>query len=368
MNHRILLIGIILFACNEGSVKQQIKSKSNVYKDTLQLESSIKQEIESADKNDTTIYGIKIAVRNNNIQSIINAFKDMDIERISQFVSYPLERSFPIPKINNEIEFQKRFYQIFDPYLIDPIKKSTLEDWHEDDYGIWLFFIEEDNSWNRLYQLNHHGLIEDIWPTSSREKEYRAELIEKEKMTLHHSLKEYETPFVKIKTDDYLVRIDQLEGEKYRYASWKIGEKESSRPDLIITNGEEITGNGGLQIVFHNKEFSYYITHNFVGARYTPEYSLTVKKGEDLIFIQGGVSNHDNSFENLEQIEKDLKSFSQNSGLSAKKLLDKFNTRSELHENDQVTKKLKTIKTKYNITEYELFKGLVRINKQVLSH
>lgn len=367
MNHRLLIILIIFFACNESSVKQQIKSKSQAkvkaIKDTIHAESSTKQNIKPIDTNDTTIYGVKIEVRNKNIQSIINGFKDMDIKEISQLVSYPFERPFPIPPINNEIEFQKRFHQIFDSYLIDPVKKSTLEDWHEDDYGIWLFFVEEDG-WNRLYQLNHHGLIEDIGHTSSREKKYRGELIEKEKMILHHSLKEYETPHVKIKTDDYLVRIDQLKGEKYRYASWKIGEKESSRPDLIISNGEEIIEDGGLRIVFHNKEYSYDVKHNFIGGRYTPEYSLTVKKGEDLIFIQGGVSNHQNSFENLEEIEKDLKSFIMNSDLTAKKLLDKFKN-FKLHENDQVTKELKAITIKYNLKEYELFLVVVRIENQL---
>src|SRR5690606_40506133 len=58
---------------------------------------------------------------------------------------------------------------------------------------------------------------------------------------------------------NYLIRIDELTNDNYRYASWKIGEKESSKPDIIIDNGKlKFEGSGGNHvIIFTNDEYTY---------------------------------------------------------------------------------------------------------------
>ncbi|ULT26933.1 hypothetical protein KUH03_08975 [Sphingobacterium sp. E70] len=64
---------------------------------------------------------------------------------------------------------------------------------------------------------------------------------------VHSSLKQFKNPVYTIRTEKYLIRIDELANGKYRYASWKIGNKENAQPDIIINNGElEFGGSGGI--------------------------------------------------------------------------------------------------------------------------
>ena len=225
MRYFTLIFCLLLFCCH--SPNQSTKEKSKLSNEIKTVE---------IDK-DTNIYGVSIKSKIENIRILIECFKNHDVEGVSKLVKYPVARDFPIPPINNAIDFQNRFEQIFDSYLLEPIINSEVVDWHEDDFGIWLFCIRPDNSWDRIMKLGHEGLIEEIRHLSKSEKVYRELLISKEKLKLHKSLRIYEEPYLKIKTKDYLVRIDKMKNETYRYASWKIGKQESFKPDLIIGNG-----------------------------------------------------------------------------------------------------------------------------------
>jgi len=363
MYYRILYLVLLLSACDQVSHSEQSISDFQIPEDSVIVKSKKAEPAKVKEVSDTTIYGVKKEIRNRNIESIISAFKKMDIEEISKLVVYPIERYFPIPSINNALEFQNRFHQIFDPYLINPVKNSSLKDWHEDDFGIWLFFVKKDNSWDRLYRLNHSGLITDIRHLSEKEEKYRNKLIEIEKKSLHSSLREYILPYIKIKTDNYLIRIDEIKNDKYRYASWKKGKKESSKPDLVIYNGDYIPDNGGTSIFFQNKEFSYEVAHNFIRGKRSPEYSLSVKKGEELILIEAGVSNHNNEFEYLEQIEKDLKSFMNRFELTKEELIEQLNNFNQMEKNE-LTRGINRIMNIYGESLYGLIQITLRINKK----
>ena len=360
MNYQFLYVVILLSSCNQVNTPEQDISDYQLPKDSVFVESKTAEPKKILEVSDTTIYGVKKEIRNRNIESIISAFKKMDIEEISKLVEYPIERYFPIPSINNALEFQNRFHQIFDPYLINLVKNSSLKDWHEDDFGIWLFFVQKDNSWDRLYRLNHSGLITDIRHLSEKEEEYKNKLIEIEKKSLHSSLREYILPYIKIKTDNYLIRIDELKNDKYRYASWKKGKKESSKPDLVIYNGELIPDKGGSRIIFYNKEFTYEVEHHFIGGKRSPEYSLNVKKGEKLMLIEAGVSNHNNEFEYLEQIEKDLKSFMNRFELTREELIEQLNNFNQIEKNE-LTRGINRIMNIYG----ESLDGLIQITRRI---
>ena len=363
MKYRLLFYGLIFFSCQQVNNKEVDTTEVQVRQDSSVLGNKQTNSNVLTEVLDTNIYGVKKETKLKNIKSIITCFKNMDVEGISKLVTYPLERDFPIPPINNALEFQNRFHQVFDSYLIDPITNSSFEDWHEDDFGIWLFFVRKDNVWDRIVRLSHNGLICEIRHLSKEEKKYREELITKEKMTLHPLLREYEVPLIKIKTKDYLIRIDCLKKDKYRYASWKLGERESSKPDLIISGGELIRSNGGSSTFFRNKEFTYEVAHHFIGGKDSPEYSLEVKKGEELILIQAGVSNHNNSFEYVEQIEKDLKSLLEDYGLSKEELLNKLDV-FKINGKDEMSKELKRIMNRYDESVNGLNYITEKINKK----
>lgn len=72
---------------------------------------------------------------------------------------------------------------------------------------------------------------------------------------LHPSLKEYEgLVFLKV-SERNIIRIDKMNGGRYRYAAWASKDKIGSKPELVITNGtkDEKTE----QYIFHNNEYEY---------------------------------------------------------------------------------------------------------------
>ena len=219
-----------------------------------------------------------------NIKNVIDLFKQKNIEDISQNVNFPLRREYPIPEIKNREQFKQRFNEVFDKKLIDKIAHSKAEQWSEvgwrgimlDNGDIWI-----DSDEGKIIAVNHQ---------SDFEKKLRKELINKEKENVHSSLKTFESPTYKIKTKNYLIRIDELKNNKYRYASWEISKKESSKPDLILNNGElEFQGSGRNHVItFTNGNYIYKVYRNIIGEENTPDITLEVEENEKKILHQDG--------------------------------------------------------------------------------
>lgn len=219
-----------------------------------------------------------------NIKNIIALFKQKNIEDISQNVNFPLRREYPIQEIKNKEQFKVRFNEVFDKILINKIANSKLSQWSEvgwrgimlDNGDIWI-----DSDEGKIIAVNHQ---------SDFEKKRRTDLINKEKENIHSSLKSFESPTYKIKTKNYLIRIDELKNNKYRYASWKINKKESSKPDLILNNGElEFQGSGGNHVItFTNGNYIYKVYRNIIGEENTPDITLEVEENEKIILHQNG--------------------------------------------------------------------------------
>ncbi|QKF59448.1 hypothetical protein [Aliarcobacter lanthieri] len=190
-----------------------------------------------------------------NIQKTIKAFQENDIEYISNnLIKYPLKRQYPIPSIKNQEELKKRFSEVFDDELIKEIKNSKIEDWSE--MGWRGIMLNQGTLW-----LNFDQIIIAINYQSDFEKRLRENLIKQDKEQLHSSLKDFIEPTYKIKTKNFLIRIDKIDDSKYRYSSWKIGRSQSSKPDLVLLNGEiEYQGTIGYQyFTFKNRNYTYEI-------------------------------------------------------------------------------------------------------------
>lgn len=218
-----------------------------------------------------------------NIQTLISLFTNREIEKLSNIVTYPLQRQYPIPPITNREEFQKRFDQVFDKKIIDIISQSKIEQWTLMGYkGIMLnngtLWIDEDGN---IIALNYE---------SNFEQQQRETIIEQDKTNLYPALKYFYSPIYKIETQNYLLRIDRLYDNTYRYASWKKGKKESDKPDLILYNGEiDIQGSGGNHIfTFVAGKYKYIIYGNVVGTSDTPEINLIIKKNQRTILNEEG--------------------------------------------------------------------------------
>ena len=218
------------------------------------------------------------------IKKLIELFKKVDIEGISNKISYPLDRDYPIPSIRDKEEFIKRFHEVFDQKLIDNIAQSDISQWTEVGWrGIML-----DNG--VVWMSFQPGFISAINYQSKREKNIQAELIRKDKEQLHATLKNFKSPVYKIQTEKFLIRIDELSENSYRYVSWKAGAEEAIQPDLVLKNGLcEMQGSGGNhEFTFVNGIYTYKVRRNILGERDSPDVTIQVEKRGEIIFIAPG--------------------------------------------------------------------------------
>ncbi|MCF8255594.1 MAG: hypothetical protein K9H61_13520 [Bacteroidia bacterium] len=218
------------------------------------------------------------------INNVIELFKQKDVEKISNIIGYPLERQYPIPSIKDKTEFVKRFNEVFDETLIDNIANSKIEQWSE--VG-WRGIMLDDGV---VWMENSDGILTAVNYQSDLEKKLMNDLIAKEKENLHISLRTFENPKFKIKTKTSLVRIDELTNYKYRFASWKIGEDESSKPDLIIENGElKFEGSGGNHLItFIEGNYTYKVYRNIMGEGNPPDITIEIEKDGETISTEDG--------------------------------------------------------------------------------
>ncbi|MPS74382.1 MAG: hypothetical protein E2590_14705 [Chryseobacterium sp.] len=221
--------------------------------------------------------------KTDNIQKVIRLFQAKNIDGISKIVNYPLSREYPIPNVKNGADLKKRFNQIFDEKIIDQISNSKLDQWSE--VGWRGIMLDNGDLW-----IDTDGRITALNYQSQFETNQKNNIIANEKKNLFSSLKQYKSPVYKFTTKNYLIRIDELSNGKYRYASWKIGKKESTKPDLILANGEiRMEGSGGNHtITFKKDEFSYIIYRGIIGVKDAPEIDLTVEQKNKVILQQDG--------------------------------------------------------------------------------
>ncbi len=218
------------------------------------------------------------------VKTIIALFKENNIDKIANRINYPLHREYPIPPIRDKEAFKQRFNEVFDTILIDKIVNSKLEQWSAVgwqgvmlDYGmVWLGYSD--------------AVITAVNYESDFEKKLREALIIKDKENLHASLKTFVNPTYKIQTKKYHIRIDELTNYKYRYASWKMGEKELSKPDIILNDGEFVfEGSGGNSVItFVNNNYTYKVYRNILGEENMPDITLIIlKDGQEILKEEG---------------------------------------------------------------------------------
>jgi hypothetical protein len=275
LNLTFIVLGLFLFGCKQTDSKNKLTTKENSVDTTINQ--TLRQE-NLTDHEQLEEYKI------DSINNVIDLFKEKNISKILSKINFPLYREYPIPPIKDREEFRQRFSEVFDNILIDKIANSKIDQWSEVGWrGIML-----DNG--VLWMANSDGTITSINYQSDFEKNLLEDLIAKEKEDLHISLKTFESPTYKIKTKNYLIRIDELTNNKYRYASWKRSEKESSIPNIILDNGElEYQGSGGNHVfTFTNNNYTYRVYRTIMGEPGSPDIILEVKKNGKVILTEDG--------------------------------------------------------------------------------
>ena len=96
-----------------------------------------------------------------------------------------------------------------------------------------------------------------------------------------------------IKTKKFKIRIDQQPNGKYLYQSWPANAKITSKPSMIISDGELIPdGTGGnYYYEFNNKGYNYQVWRNYLTEGNMPPYTLMVsdQTGKTIVNQDGQV-------------------------------------------------------------------------------
>lgn len=264
----VIALVLLLLGCNQNSSKKEPTTHE-------QPVDTARKQTKQLDLNDEQIERVK---------TIIALFKENNIDKISNQINYPLYRKYPIPPVKDKEALKQRFNEVFDTILVNKIANSKLEQWSDvgwqgvmlDNGIVWLGYSD--------------AVITAVNYQSAVEKKLREALIIKDRENLHASLKTLVSPTYKIQTKQYHIRIDELTNYKYRYASWKIGEKESSKPDIILTDGKKVfEGSGGNHVfTFVNEHYTYKVYRNMIEERNTPDIRLIIlKDGEEILKEDG---------------------------------------------------------------------------------
>ena len=216
------------------------------------------------------------------VAPIIEAFKTNNKDYIVSSINYPLSREYPIPAIKNKTEMLSRFQQVFDKELIQLIVNSDLKkDWRSMGWRGMMFS-------NGLLWLDEEGKIYSVNYQSDFEKSLKQKLINQQKTALHTSLQNYQEPILEWKTKKFRIRVDKLDDNNFRYASWSIDKLPSDKPDLVLTRGEVIfDGSGGNHAyIFTSGVYKYQCNVSMMGSYNSPPGTLEVFKGSHLILSQ----------------------------------------------------------------------------------
>ncbi|WP_157558233.1 hypothetical protein [Niabella aurantiaca] len=231
--------------------------------------------------------GMLTNTQQDDVNKLIRAAKAGNKQQIASLVAYPLKRTYPLEDIKSNDEMLMRFDTIFDPVLLRQIARSKTENWKAMGWrGLML-----DNG---VLWMDDAGKIIAINHQSEKEKKLQEKAIQKDKKKLPPSLQGFVKPLYNITTERFRIRIDELAGDRLRYASWsrKRGNKE---PDLVLYNGIfEAQGSGGNHtITFTNGQHRYVVTINRLGTSETPEVLLTVfKEGKELLNDPGRIKRN----------------------------------------------------------------------------
>lgn len=216
------------------------------------------------------------------ISNFTEAVKVKDLKKLMPFIAFPIKREYPLPDIKNEAELIYRYDELFDDSITNIIANSNVDkDWSR--VGWRGFMLNGGGVW--IQDVDYKLISINI--QSKEEREKRRAIINYDKVSLHASLKEFESPVMVLKTEKLYIRIDELKDEMYRYAVWPINSPLSSKPDLVISNGTiEYMGSGGNhQYKFNNGEFEYKCQINQLGTAETPPANLIVEKsGAEILY------------------------------------------------------------------------------------
>jgi hypothetical protein len=176
------------------------------------------------------------------------------------------------------------FDEVFDESLKTEIAKSTPSDWSQVGWrGIML-------NQGVVWLSDDATTITGINYRSKKADERYSKLIEAQKAAVHTSIAEFKRPIFSSITASYMIRIDETTEGVFRYVSWKEGQKQSEKPELVLNKGSvEYSGSGGNCVyIFRSGKYIYRVFRNVMGEGYEKAVTLSVEKEGVVILKDDG--------------------------------------------------------------------------------
>jgi hypothetical protein len=216
------------------------------------------------------------------VKEFVELIKTNNIDSLSKRVQYPLRREYPLPSIINELGFITNYSRLIDSSFKSEIINTDIPvDWSA--VGWRGIMLKHGALW-----LDSEGNLLAINYESEIEETERLKLIEVDRSNLHESLREFERPLYVFETSKFKIHIDQLKDGSYRYSSWGVKESVSTKPNLVIKNGNWTPdGSGGNNYyTFKNGDYTYQLYIIIIGTDTSPPAELSVYKNKAEILNQ----------------------------------------------------------------------------------
>lgn len=214
------------------------------------------------------------------VTKFIELVKSNDWASLSERIIYPLHREYPVASIENKTEFLERRNELFDDSLISMVGNSTVDsNWRS--VGSRGIMLNRGDIW-----LDTDGNLIGLNYQTAAENAMENRLIEEDRSSLPVSLQEYERPILQMDADKFIIRIDQVKGQSYRFIGWIQGNRNPNRPAVeIIPNGflEHLGSGGNHSYTFTSDLGTFVCFVNETGEEGTPPGELVLYRDGELI-------------------------------------------------------------------------------------
>ncbi|MDH5630793.1 MAG: hypothetical protein OEY96_11640 [Gammaproteobacteria bacterium] len=217
-------------------------------------------------------------------------------EEISSLVSYPVniyggEDTFVI---KNNKDFLKYYDAIFDQGMLETIEKESFEELFANWRGVKMgggqitysgICLDDDCKKVNVKIISFYN---PRFFDSKIVKNAIEGALKKEKSKLHESLQTFAAPVFQWETETFIIRVDRLGSDNYRYAAWSIKSDQSKKPNIILKNGKQIfEGSGGNHYYeFKKGAYTYRCHVTVIGTAESPPGSIEVLKNDESILSQ----------------------------------------------------------------------------------
>lgn len=219
------------------------------------------------------------------VKSFVDIIKKREVNSLAKIMSFPFRREQPFSDIKDSMDLVTRYNEVFDDSLSALIINSSLvNDWSSVGWrGIMLH--------NGLLWLDYDGKLIRVNYQSPAEQSRKKVLETAERDSLHSSSSTYIKNHIKLETDSFKIRIDEIGISEFRYVAWHADSSTTSLPMEVIEGGKIfIEGSGGnYRLEFKNGTITYEIEVIVMGEDGSPPARLNIYENEKTIISHNAI-------------------------------------------------------------------------------